>query len=63
MLLSILYIFIISSCTVTIIDINYTYEEHCQNVSEIIERKYMYPKWGFTSFELYPIYNEKDEHE
>lgn len=62
-LLSILYIFIISSCTVTIIDINYTYEEHYQNVSEIIEKKYMYPKWGFTSFELYPIYNEKDEHE
>ncbi len=40
---------------------NYTEEEHIQRVSELVEKRYMTDTNEYTSFEVYPIYDEYEE--
>ena len=40
---------------------DYTEEEHLARVTERIEKKYMTENSKFTSFAVYPLYNEKDK--
>lgn len=54
------YSLILSGCTQEAD--NYSYNDHYNNVKQLIEEKYMQSNYGFTGFELYPIYNENDEH-
>ena len=37
-------------------------EGHYDKIKKIIEEKYLTQTYGFTSFELYNVYNENDEH-
>lgn len=54
------YSLILSGCTQE--NQNYSSDDHYNNLKKIIEEKYMQSNYGFTGFELYPIYNENDEH-
>ena len=40
---------------------DYTEEEHLARVTERIEKKYITEDSQFTSFAVYPLYNEKED--
>ena len=41
----------------------YTEEEHLARISELVDKHYMTKDSGYTSFEVFPLYNEYDEFE
>ena len=48
-------------CTTTLDPNDYTMEEHIQMISERVQARFMGDNSPYTSFEVYPLYNEIDE--
>ncbi len=61
MLISILVAMLTSLCACTKYPEDYTLEEHIDNITKRVQKKYMDDDNNYTSFTVYPLYDENDK--